>query len=590
MNHSLPSSFLRRCACALIVALLALFSLSSHAAPPDATEVQILVKPTPGMSEAGLHAILSSKGAAQHDTIPSLNVRIVRVPAKAAANLLDALQHHPEIEYAEPDFIAEAIGTANDPLFTQGSEWHLSKIQAPAAWDISTGAVGVVVAVVDTGVRASHPDLAGKVLAGGYDFVANDADPTDENGHGTAVAGTISPASNNLVGVAGVAWANPILPIRVLDASGSGTYSAISNGITYAADHGARIINMSLGGTSSSRTLQDAVNYAWNKQCVLIAAAGNNGNDIAVYPGACKNVVAVSATDSSDLRPTWSNYGSYVDVAAPGVDIATLYGTDQYAFWSGTSFSSPVTSGVVALMASANSQLSNAQLVDLLIKNSDDIGALGFDVYYGYGRVNAFRAVSAARNFVTADTTAPAVSITSPANGSIISGTVNVSVSATDNVGVTRLELFVDGALFAQASGASATFSLNTLSYLDGAHTLQARAYDAANNVGSNSISVTVQNSAVADLTAPTVAITSPSDGTKITSRILQINVAGTDNIAVTKLELYIDGKLFGTSTASSATFSWNTMKAAAGSHTLQAYAYDAAGNVGASTLVTVSK
>lgn len=590
MIKSVLACLLRRSILVAIAALFALFALSSHAAPPDATEVQILVKPKASMTEVALHAVLSSKGAAQQGMIAALDVRIVRVPAKAAANLLDALQNHPDVEYAEPDFIASAIGTANDPLFTQGSEWHLSKIQAPSAWDISTGSTGVVVAVVDTGVRASHPDLAGKVLAGGYDFVANDADPTDENGHGTAVAGTVAPASNNSLGVAGVAWANPILPIRVLDASGSGTYSAISNGITYAADHGARIINLSLGGTSSSRTLQSAVNYAWNKQCVIIAAAGNNGNDIAVYPAACTNVVAVSATDSSDVRPTWSNYGSYVDVSAPGVSIATLYGADQYASWSGTSFSSPVTSGVVALMASANPLLTNAQIVDLLLKNSDDIGAPGYDVYYGYGRVNAFRAVTAARNYSTADTTAPVVSITSPANGSTVSGTVNVSISSTDNLGVTSVELYVDGTLFAQAAGASGTFSLNTLAYADGSHALQARAYDAAGNAGSTSISVTVQNSTTADTTAPAATITSPVDGAKVTRPTQKIYVSGTDNVAVTKLELYLDGRLFGTSTSATATFSWNTMKAAAGSHTLQAYAYDAAGNVGASALITVWK
>jgi subtilisin family serine protease len=574
---------------AFVAALFSLISFSD-AVPPNAEEVQILVKPKASMSTAALHAILSSKGAAQHDTIPALNVRIVRVPAHAAANLLDALKHHPDVQYAEPDFVAEAIGTANDPLFTQGSEWHLEKIQAPSAWDISTGADAVVVAVVDSGVQASHPDLAGKVLTGGYDFIANDTDPTDENGHGTAVAGTIAPASNNSVGVAGVAWTNPILPVRVLGADGTGSYSAISNGIIFAADHGARIINMSLGGTSSSQTLQDAVNYAWNKRCVLIAAAGNNGNDVALYPGACNNVVAVSATDSSDLRPSWSNYGSYVDVCAPGVDIATLYGADQYGWWSGTSFSCPVTSGVVALMASANPQLSNTQLVELVIKNSDDIGAAGYDVYYGYGRVNAFRATATARNTATADVTVPLVTISSPTNGSTISGATNVNVSATDNVGVSRIELYVDGTLFGQAAGALATFSLNTLNYVDGTHTVQARAYDAANNVGITSISVAIRNSFVTDQSAPTVTITSPTDGSRITSRALKIYVSGSDNVAITKLEVYLDGKLFGTSTASSATFNWNTMKATVGSHKLQAFGYDAAGNVGVSALLTVWK
>jgi len=379
----------------------ALAALGSHtlAQRVDTGEVQLIVKMKPSMPEAVFKGKLNARGATQRSEIRGIAARVIRAP-KASADLLKGeLARDANIEYVEPDFIAQALGTSNDPYFVQGSQWHLSKIQAPTAWDTTTGSSTQVVAVIDSGVRASHPDLVGKVLVG-YDFVANDNDANDENGHGTGVAGTLSPGSNNQIGVCGVAWANPILPVRVLDANGSGNYSAIANGIIYAADRGAKVINLSLGGTSSSRALQDAINYAWNKQCVIVAAAGNNGSNVAFYPAACTNVVAVSATNASDARPTWSNFGSYVDISAPGVDILSVYGTDQYAAWNGTSFSSPVASGVVALMAAANSTLTNVQLVDLLIKNSDDIGALGKDVYYGSGRVNANRAVTAAKNFV----------------------------------------------------------------------------------------------------------------------------------------------------------------------------------------------
>ena len=379
----------------------ALAALGSHtlAQRVDTGEVQLIVKMKPSMPEAVFKGKLNARGATQRSEIRGIAARVIRAP-KASADLLKGeLARDANIEYVEPDFIAQALGTSNDPYFVQGSQWHLSKIQAPTAWDTTTGSSSQVVAVIDSGLRASHPDLVGKVLVG-YDFVANDNDANDENGHGTGVAGTLSPRSNNQIGVCGVAWANPILPVRVLDANGSGNYSAIANGIIYAADRGAKVINLSLGGTSSSRALQDAINYAWNKQCVIVAAAGNNGSNVAFYPAACTNVVAVSATNASDTRPTWSNFGSYVDISAPGVDILSVYGTDQYAAWNGTSFSSPVASGVVALMAAANSTLTNVLLVDLLIKNSDDVGALGKDVYYGSGRVNANRAVTAAKNFV----------------------------------------------------------------------------------------------------------------------------------------------------------------------------------------------
>lgn len=383
----------------LLAAALAALGSHTFAQRVDTGEVQLIVKMKPSMPEAVFKGKLNARGATQRSEIRGIAARVIRAP-KASADLLKGeLARDANIEYVEPDFIAQALGTSNDPYFVQGSQWHLSKIQAPTAWDTTTGSSTQVVAVIDSGVRASHPDLVGKVMVG-YDFVANDNDANDENGHGTGVAGTLSPRSNNQIGVCGVAWANPILPVRVLDANGSGNYSAIANGIIYAADRGAKVINLSLGGTSSSRALQDAINYAWNKQCVIVAAAGNNGSNVAFYPAACTNVVAVSATNASDTRPTWSNFGSYVDVSAPGVDILSVYGTDQYAAWNGTSFSSPVASGVVALMAAANSTLTNVLLVDLLIKNSDDVGALGKDVYYGSGRVNANRAVTAAKNFV----------------------------------------------------------------------------------------------------------------------------------------------------------------------------------------------
>ena len=477
-------------ALSLAAALCPLLTTSADAAPAAGEQVQMIVKLKPTMDEGKFKRMLSSRGGSERNSIPALGIRVVSVPAENSDQCRGDFEGDDNVEFSEPDYKAEALGTANDPYFIQGSEWHLAKIQAPAAWDVSTGSSSVVVAVVDTGVNASHPDMVGKVLAGGYDFVANDTDPTDENGHGTAVAGTIAPASNNSVGVAGVAWGNPILPIRVLDANGSGNYSAICNGIIYAADHGAKVINLSFGGTASSLALQNAINYAWSKQCVIVAAAGNSGNNVPFYPAACTNVISVSATNSADARPTWSNFGSYVDVSAPGLDVLTLYGADQYAVWSGTSFSSPVTAGVVALMASANSNLTNAQLADLLIKNCDDIGTAGYDVYFGNGRVNAFRAVTAAKAFVNvADTVAPVAAVTSPANGATVSSTSQtIRFSATDNVAVTKVALYIDSKLVSSVNASSATYTWNTSRVTRGSHTLQAYGYDAAGNVGTSPI------------------------------------------------------------------------------------------------------
>ncbi len=475
MSRFIPTSLAR------LAALLGLASAAS-AAPETAA---LLLKPAAGASETALTALLSSNGAREAGRIAGIGVRILHVPAPAAARIEQALGASALVDYVEPDATAQAFATPNDPYFPQ--QWHLAKMQTPSAWDLTVGASSVIIAVVDTGANAAHPDLAGRLLPG-YDFVNNDNDPSDDNGHGTAVAGVAAASANNALGVAGVSWGSPVLPVKVLNASGSGAYSAIAQGVTYAADRGARIINLSLGGTTSSRTLQDAVNYAWGKSAVIIAAAGNNGNSIACYPGACANVVAVSATDASDLRPSWSNYGSYVDLSAPGVSILTLYSSNGYAFWDGTSFSSPAAAGVASLVASAWPRATNARIVDLLLKNADDIGAAGYDVYYGQGRVNAARAVQAAQALAS-DATAPFAAITSPSDGSKLSGkSASISVTATDNVGVTRIDLQIDGRAFGSVAGSSATFAWNTTKVAAGAHTLQAFATDAAGNVGASAI------------------------------------------------------------------------------------------------------
>lgn len=570
----------------LLCSASALLLSVSHAQRPAFAPDRIIVKPAQGMSDDQVRSIANGHGASELHRIKQLNARVLKVNPKDLERVLAALKDDKRFAYAEKDYVAEAIGTANDPYFTSGQQWHLGKIQAPGAWDVSTGTTSVVVAVVDTGVNFSHPDLQGRLL-GGYDFVNSDSNPSDDNGHGTASTGVIAACTNNAVGVAGVTWQTPVLPVKVLDGSGSGSYSNVAAGITYAADNGARIINLSLGGTYSSSALQDAVNYAWSKGVVIVAAAGNNGNSTPVYPAACTNVVAVSATNLSDARTSWSNYGSYVDIAAPGENIYTTYGSG-YSSVNGTSFSSPITAAVAALIASTEPRLSNSQTVDVLLKNADDIGVQGFDTLYGAGRVNAARAVYAAKTAFVADTTAPGVAFSSPANGAIVAGTVTVATSATDNIGVTRSELLINGNLVAQSSSGSLSFNWNTQGYTNGAYTLQVRAYDSANNVGSSSITVNVNN-APADSTAPTVAITSPSDGTSL-GRSINITSVASDNVGVTRHELYIDGKLVARTTGTTLKVSWNTSKVASGEHRLQSYAYDAAGNSAASTIVRVYK
>jgi len=577
------TSFLRRLVrCSAALAACWGLLIGGSAMGQGSGEVQLLLKVKNQLPAPAVAALLKANSLRPVGEIPALGVRIVRVPAAAAAKVMTALSKHKDVEYVEPDAEARAVATVNDPGFS--TQWHLAKIQAPAAWDLQTGSEQLRVAVIDSGVNASHPDV-GRVLPG-YDFVNNDADASDDNGHGTAVAGCISPATNNSLGLAGLSWNSAVLPVKVLNDSGSGSYSAIANGIIYSADWGARILNLSLGGTSNSITLQNAVDYAWNKGCVIVAAAGNNGNSTLFYPAACNHVVAVSATRSNDTRPSWSNYGSYVDLSAPGENIWTLDLGTSYRYYNGTSFSSPVVAGVLALMASSG-PIANTTLVELLLASTDDIGTAGYDVYYGQGRVNAQRAVAAALQLQGDDSSAPQISILSPAAGATVSGVVDISVTSQDNVGVERLELWLNGAKAGESPGPSVDFSVDTRLYADGTLQVEVRGFDAAGNMGSASRSLQVMNAA--DTTAPVAVITSPKNGAVIKGKNVNVGATATDNVGVVRLELYIDGALYAASSTSSATFKWNLSGYAKGSHTLQLVARDLAGNVGVSSLVTVT-
>lgn len=566
-----------------------LASLALAASGP-AVPNEILVEVKPHMSEQAIQTLLEVHGAQEVDSIPELNVRVLRVPEAKRDHVLEALQHNPNIQFAEVNGVAAAGALTNDPYVTNGYEWHVSKIQLAQAWGVTSANPGTVVAIVDTGVAANHPDLTGKVLAG-YNFYANNADTSDDYGHGTAVAGTAAAQGNNGAGVAGVAWNASILPVKISDPTGYATYSNMAKALTYAVDHGARVINISFYGSTSSSTLQSAADYVWNHNGVIFACAGNTGTNAAQYPAACNNVVAVSNTTSSDTLSTTSTYGSFIDISAPGSGIWTTNRDGTYGAWSGTSFASPIAAGVATLLVANDPSISNARIVDILKQNSDDLGTAGYDTSFGYGRVNAYRALVAAGASAPADTTAPTTAITSPSASSTIAGTVTVQASASDSVGVTKVELYLDGALAATASSAPASFAWDTKGVANGTHILRSVAYDAAGNAGNSAdVSVNVQNVVlVADSTLPTALITSPTAGT-VVSRTLKVYTQTTDNVGVARVELYADGAIAATSTATSPTFSLNTGKWTKGTHTLQVIAYDAAGNAGASAGVAVAK
>lgn len=311
-------------------------------AEPQFVPDQILVRPKAGLSETNFLGKLRHHGATNRKTFHHLDVRLVAVPKDKAEDILAALQKDPEIDFAERDYVAKAAFLPIDPYVQSGDEWHLRTIQAPEAWGINAGVTNTIVAVLDSGINAAHPDLVTQILPG-YDFVNNTADPVDDFGHGTAVSGTIVGAANNGIGIAGVAYGARLLPVKVMNSSGFASYSVIAQGISYAVDQGARVINISIVGSSPSTTLQDAINYAWSNNVVIVAAAGNNANSAPQYPAACDHVVGVSATEPDDSLAWFSSYGDFVTLSAPGDSIWTTQNdlNNPYGAWRGTSFAAP---------------------------------------------------------------------------------------------------------------------------------------------------------------------------------------------------------------------------------------------------------
>lgn len=358
--------------------------------PPEPVPDRLLIRYRRDAEPASIERMLAVQGLKSRQRE---RVSIVDVSEGALPRVQAFLERTGLFDYVERDYYAHTAAIPNDPSFDL--QWHLNKIQAPAAWDITTGAPGTVIAVIDSGVDPTHPELAPRLVTG-WSFLARNTNTADTLGHGTAVAGTVAAATNNGAGVAGVTWSNRVMPLVVVDETDSATYSDIARAICHAADRGVRVINISLGGPAPSATLQDAVDYAWNKGAVIFAAAMNAGTSTPYYPAACRRAVAVSATDANDNLAAFSGFGSWITLSAPGSGILTTANGGGYGYWAGTSFASPIAAAVAGLALSVNPSLSNEALVTLLKETSDDLGEAGFDARFGWGRVNAWRAVQAA--------------------------------------------------------------------------------------------------------------------------------------------------------------------------------------------------
>ncbi len=386
--------------------------LAEGRGPRDFVPGELLIEAVPGV-HLDVSSLRLGYPVTEEGVVAPLGIMRLGVPVGREREIARLLRQDPRVEWCDLDYLRNVMMVPNDQLYHQ-FQWDLQRIHAEQAWDVTTGSPDVTVAVLDTGVDSSHPDLTGKLVPG-YDFLHNNPYPEDDSGHGTHSAGIIGAASNNGIGITGIAWGARIMPIKVLNSSGVGPDSAISKGIIYAADHGAKVINMSFGNPMSSQLLARAIQYAYDKGVVLVAAAGNSANqgDEVIYPAAYNQVLAVGATDEADNVPDFSQHHSYVGISAPGVGIVSTFwrgaGYGDYVAASGTSAAAPHVSGVAALVRSVNPELSASQVVKILENTADDLGVPGRDEYYGAGLVDAYRAVMAAKLGTTSYPTATPV-------------------------------------------------------------------------------------------------------------------------------------------------------------------------------------
>jgi subtilisin family serine protease/methionine-rich copper-binding protein CopC len=374
--------------------------------------------------------LILQKKAAQLDQV----VKITAPNDRDLETIISAYQNDPNVEYAQPNYVHQLHFVPNDSLFEQ--QRALQILQAPDAWDIQRASPDILVGVIDTGIDYTHEDLRdalwinlGEDLNGngqvdssdfngldddgngfvddirgwdftdaptfpdGGDFREPDNDPFDENGHGTSVAGIIGATGDNVTGIAGLAFGCQIMNLRAGTSLGFLEEDDVASAIVYAVENGARIINMSFGDQVASPLLRDVMQYAYNQNCVLVASAGNSATDQIHFPSGFSETISVGATDEDDRLAGFSNYGSSVDVVAPGVNILTTKRENQYGSFAGTSASAPFVSALAALILSKTPQLSNESVRGLITSSTDDLGELGWDNFFASGRINASKAL-----------------------------------------------------------------------------------------------------------------------------------------------------------------------------------------------------
>jgi hypothetical protein len=562
---------------ALTLAVAACLASSSLLAA-QYREGLILLKPRAGLSAEKFAEAVEKGGGRIRRKLRGVDVHVIEVPVGQELSLVNAFNKRPDITFAEPDLLLAPDEVPNDPNYSK--QWHLPLMQAPGAWSYASGN-GVTVAICDTGIDAAHPDLSGQLVPG-YNTASNSADTSDIHGHGTSVAGVVAAKTNNAVGVASVAPSAKIMPMRITDRTdGYAYYSDMAECVAWAADNGARVANISFSGVAGSAAVSTAAASMRNKTGgVVVVSAGNEGADKGFLPD--DYLFVAGATTSSDTLASYSNYGAYVDVTAPGSSIYTTTRGGGYGSVSGTSFASPNTAATVALVMSANPTLTATDVTAVITGTARDLGTSGWDAYYGHGRIDALAAANLAANGQTTDVTAPSVAVAKPVSGATVGGVVPVDVQSSDDFGVVSVELLVNGNVVATEVFKDPTkvntysFAWDSNSVYDGTYKLGARARDAVGNTGvAQEVSVTVKNRVDQP---PVIESLSPADGATVSGKAT-LSATASDDVGIASLVLSVNGFQCSSLTAS-VSCTWNLRNVTAGWYTLTATATDTAGRV----------
>lgn len=537
----------------LLMIALAVVPAAVAAAPDEAGTFVVGFRELPDAARNGRYA---DEAVARVDDALGFAV----VDARNARGFEERALRDPNVRYVQREVYAETDWTPNDPYYAQQFGW--ARMNAPAAWDVTRGSTGVTVAIIDTGVDRTHPDLAGPRLLPGYDYMSNDVDPTDDCGHGTGVTGVVAASTGNGVGVAGAAQVN-VMPLRALglnpDGKCYGPFSAVASSIRYAADNGARVISMSLGCTGCyDQATNDAINYAWSKGALLVASAGNSGptlNSVS-WPAAHDKVIAVACTDSADAQCYFSSSGPQVEIAAPGKSIYTTSKGGGYFPMSGTSLSAPHVSGALALALSANPSWTNTDLRARLATTAKDLGAPGRDDAFGYGLVNMAALVGSAPAPAPLPNQAPTASFTAAPTG---------------------LTADVDASASTDADGTIASYQWtwgDGIGFNSGTCPTAAHAYATA---GTYTITLTVtDNAGATSTTTRTVTVTAPNQAP-----------TASFTTSASGLTATTDGRASSDPDGTIASYQWAWGDGATGTGATASHAYAAAGTYTVTLTVT---